>query len=336
MSGFLGFLGFPLAAVQAEWAASARRWTESHSVTEETGSRHSCLSRLLWTRRGAKPSSKASVGTRLGLMRHGRRRPDPPLPHHMTSPGQHLKWIPWPLCMSEAQEEKWAEEKATRIPKADAFAILQLAWDNPPRLAANEMGSSPYWISRLQLVRRNAFAMCQLAHLARLKALDEKFLSAYTDSLPLHSHLRAINLQELMEGERRVWTSVFKLVNEEGYKLDDALHEFTDLRVETSAWLQPRPLPAPSVGKEVNPKKFDKDGKKSPKGDGKKGGAQKGKQGGGKGKESKGKAKPTDDTCRRYNKGQCPDPACRYLHKCSFRLPNGKMCLKDHPAREHR
>jgi hypothetical protein len=61
------------------------------------------------------------------------------------------------------------------------------------------------------------------------------------------------------------------------------------------------------------------------------------------GKEKKKEQKTKDDICRKYNAGGCPyaEADCKTFygnklrHVCSFLLPTGKKCEKNHPKPEH-
>ncbi|CAE7743130.1 Parp12, partial [Symbiodinium necroappetens] len=108
------------------------------------------------------------------------------------------------------------------------------------------------WLSRIQTVYRNAWALCGAAHLNNLKAFDKRVLDLALPDLA-DSSLRGPTTQELLTADRKIWGTTGSLVSS-GWSLDEALYEVTSIRSDLSNLLQPRPrnaLPStPNKGRE--------------------------------------------------------------------------------------
>lgn len=107
------------------------------------------------------------------------------------------------------------------------------------KIQDGQMSGAPFFMSRLQTVRRNAYSMCTDVHLQVWKKLDMKLLTFYTKRYS--SNLRAPDNQEAIEADQEMWTSIFKLVNEEGWHLNEATHEISEIRQDLRTLMQPRP-----------------------------------------------------------------------------------------------
>ena len=70
----------------------------------------------------------------------------------------------------------------------------------------------------------------------------EYYTKKYTEA----SGLRSLHLEEAMDADETLHKEIYKLVNEEGWTLDDALHEISTVRNEVRGVMRPR---AKSVGK---------------------------------------------------------------------------------------
>ncbi|CAE7622258.1 unnamed protein product [Symbiodinium sp. CCMP2592] len=250
------------------------------------------------------------------------------------------KFIPWKHRLSKLQEEDYHSARPKKMAKFESFTDV-LYDDVPSRNIGENMGL--YGISNLLSIHSNAIALADIAHLATLRAYERKFLKhvqARTDPT-----LRPPNAQECEAADRRCWEVVGQL-RQEGWSVDDALHEFTDVRAELVALLAPRLAP-------FKGKKGDGKGGKEPwKGQPHKGGKATGGKGGagaGKGRSNftKGthafewasKAKINGEQkvlCMAYSthKG-CTSANCKFEHLCPVILENGKICLQKHPAYQH-
>ena len=129
-----------------------------------------------------------------------------------------------------------------------------------------------------------------------------------------------------------------------GWTLDDVLHEITTVRSDIGNLLQLRAKPPPpplkppprkeGLGK-GNGKGKDKNNKGT--------GTQPGKRkepGTGTTAEIKATDLVTSHNnrtfCIRYNKRNCRNAQCKYLHACAFKLPSGEPCGRNHPACRHK
>ena len=255
--------------------------------------------------------------------------------HQMVQPGGSFAWVPWTQILSRRQEDDILEARAVKAPRSDAVALLQLAWDQPPSIPESETQRSTFNIMRTFEVRRNALALCCAAHLGVVKSLDNKLLAAYTASYPGDSSLRGPTAKEFMAADRHIWEEITRLVQEEAWSFDDAIHEMSKNRSDISQWMQPRPKP-PHAFTGKNPS-----GKGGPKGKSgytplQRPGGKKGK-GGPKGqrKRSRSRNRPTQTgMCNRWNAGSCTGH-CRFTHKCNFILASGQPCGADHKASQH-
>ena len=185
-------------------------------------------------------------------------------------------------------------------------------------------------------MHRNAIAICNGAHLSRLKAFDTRMHDLATQRLPDDLGLRTVTTSELLQADKKLWGELAAL-HTAGWSLDDALHELTNIRSDLHCLLQPRAKPPPAL------KKPDLKGNKGNKGEGK------GGKGGGKVRKEQLKADgalPKLDLvtayqgktlCVRWNKGMCTNKQCKYTHGiCAFKMPTGQPCGKNHPACKHK
>ncbi|CAE7041542.1 unnamed protein product [Symbiodinium sp. CCMP2592] len=215
------------------------------------------------------------------------------------------KFISWKHRLSKQQEEDYNSSRPRKLARFENFTDV-LYDDVPSRNVAENMGL--YGISNLLSIHSNALALADIAHLATLRVRSS-----------------------------RCWEVVGQL-RQEGWSVDDALHEFTDVRAELVALLAPRLAP-------FKGKKGDGKGGKEPwKGLTPKGGKSTGGKGGttpGKGKSTftKGthafewanKAKINGETkvlCMAYSthKG-CTSNNCKFEHLCPVILENGEEGL---------
>ena len=78
--------------------------------------------------------------------------------------------------------------------------------------------------------------------LATLKTFDKKIFEHATQNLPAETGLRAVNLHELLHADRKLWHEIASL-HSQGWTLDDAMHELSNVRSDMHALLQPRARP---------------------------------------------------------------------------------------------
>ena len=248
-------------------------------------------------------------------------------------PGNNPQWVPWQLRMSEKQYQEILVARTGKTLRTEAQLISAALIDDTPELSIDPNRLTHGWLIKIQQVFRNAIALCGGAHLAALKELDAKVLDYATANIPADLGLRTVNMTELLQADRKIWSELSAMCAR-GWSLDDSLHELTHIRSDLHTLLQPRPRPP-----------------KTPKGKGK-GKEDKGK---GKGKTSKGvrndalkqpyaghstqdlaTTKGDKKICLRFNKGTCNNPNCKFLHICGVKQSNGEPCGKKHAAWQHR
>ena len=163
--------------------------------------------------------------------------------HKWFSPGGSIAWIPWQLRLSQKQYQEIIESKTTKTLRTEAQFLSTALYDETPELPVDHLRLSPAWLGRIQTVFRNAIALCKGAHLARLKAFDEKVLDLATHS-PADASLRTVTATELVSADRKLWQEIASL-HSTGWSLDDALHEMTTVRADIGNLLQYRARPPP-------------------------------------------------------------------------------------------
>ena len=237
--------------------------------------------------------------------------------------------------------------------------LSELLRDDAPSRDIHEGPASYSLISQLLTLAANAIALCQGAHLGSLKLYNKKFLRLCFTKYEASSNLRGPTVMEAQAADKRCWELISDLVNQHSWKLDDALHELSEVRSDMSSLLAPRPF--------INKKLLETQDTWRPrltgltrggKGAGK-GGKGRGNQHdkpdrmerggkGGKGKEGKPPSAPgkwlstifmegkRHTLCMRFQSGQCKDPStCRYVHRCAVPKADGTACGGNHPASQH-
>ena len=168
--------------------------------------------------------------------------------HKMLSPDNVFEWMPWTKIMSVEQEKSYKDKvKPEDSPAPELSAIFGRLLTHNPHLDEADLSTAPFRLSRMFQVRRNAFAMCGLAHLANIKILDDKMLDFMTVRHSAESGLRNPTLAELKEADRHVWEEMARLVSRFAFKWDDVLFEFAEVRADLSNRLGQR-LKPPTKG----------------------------------------------------------------------------------------
>ena len=119
-----------------------------------------------------------------------------------------------------------------------------MCWEDVPQIDEASLSAGPWRINQILQIRSNACALCGGCHLASHKTFDAKLLACYTQQYATDSGLRSPNLTELMSADRHLMGKIYQIVKEENWNLDDALHEYTSVRHDMVAVLQPRPRPS--------------------------------------------------------------------------------------------
>ena len=185
-----------------------------------------------------------------------------------------------------------------------------------------------------------SLAMLNGAHLSILRKFERKFIRLATQKM--ESGLRNPSGEEIMMADRQLWSQISDLVNLHNWSLDHALTEFTDVRGDMASLLQPRMAPLKRIDPPAPPFRPGRGGKGKQKGGGKGrqqfgGQGQQGSPGGAKWVtkfEDKGK---TRFLCRDFSSQKgCSFPDCKFEHLCPVPRPDGRPCLGNHPAFQHR
>ena len=289
------------------------------------------------------------------------------LVYEMLRPGRQLKWIPWTQILSKGQEKKILEARGTRTVQglSDLGALIRLATDQPPALSENDLRGSPYRIDLLFRVRRTTFALCQGCHLGAHHLLDNHIMETFMRDYSYDRSLRGPNLHELQHADRQVFEQIYRLRDSENWDLDDALQEFARVRGDVVAELMPRPRPPPDPqpswrrdekrGAFYPPPPSNKRARRGNNAAPDKGRGRGGK-GKGRGKGGKSRSRSTGSVdgwdsawhrefdvngrktlfCMRWNTGDCSFENCKFAHKCPVPKADGKPCMGNHRAVDHR
>ena len=152
-----------------------------------------------------------------------------------------IKYIPWQFRMSQRQYMEIIEAKAHRIVRTEAQLISTALFDDTPTFSIAEVNICESWLQAKQRIFSNAIALCQGAHLAVLKALDSKICEQCTQVWKPGHGLRNVSTEEMLDADRKLWRSIATLVEEQGFSLDEALHEMTHVRGDIGILMQARP-----------------------------------------------------------------------------------------------
>lgn len=261
---------------------------------------------------------------------------------HQTKPGNCLEWLPWKSLVSEENWNRAQEAKVSKTFKPGSALLASALVEDVPEL--DDIQGNPFFLSRVLEVRRNAYVLVGIAHLGAWKEIDSKVMDHYTKTYSESSGLRPPSLQEFLQCDRKLWETIFHLVNAEQWELNQALLEVSRVRSDIPTLFMPRPraLSISKGGKSKGklawrPNPYDK-----PAGKGK----TKGK--GGKADSAKAPAWPdhwaktlitpdgaSQEVCKRFHTTGCNFPKCKFLHRCPILLPSGSPCNLPHKASEH-
>ena len=161
------------------------------------------------------------------------------LVQHSLKPGEKIRWIPWQFRLSSKQYTEIMEAKSSKPMRPEAQLLASALYDDTPEMPVAHLRLSASWLSRIQTVYRNAWALCGAAHLNNLKAFDKRVLDLALPDLA-DSSLRGPTTQELLAADRKIWSTIGSLVSA-GWSMDEALYEVTSIRSDLSNLLQPRP-----------------------------------------------------------------------------------------------
>ena len=108
--------------------------------------------------------------------------------------------------MSQKQYQEMTEAKTHKAIRSEA-QLLGALLDDTPELPMDNLRLSAEWLSKTQQVFRNAFVLCNAAHLQIFKKFDDKFFSLAMKKYPADSALRSVT-----------WLSSWKQIRPYGVK----------------------------------------------------------------------------------------------------------------------
>ena len=258
------------------------------------------------------------------------------LVHHQLAKGE-WKWIPWRYRLSVTKCEDVQTQRAAKIPKLESLSLSSLLLDEIPSIEVSNDNMGINAIRTSMDVFNTAMAMCNGAHLANLKEYSLKFISMLTQRVSADTGLRTATVLEAQTADRQIWGTISDLVNDRNWSFDNALHEMTYVRSDLAVLLQLRP----KIPKQVTSSTSSSSTwhSKGGKGKGKSGGKHKGK--------TSGKGKPVMVTelrqadgsskqlCINWQHGRCSRADCKFMHACSYPMPDGNACGKAHTFFAH-
>ena len=87
------------------------------------------------------------------------------LVQHSLKPGEKIRWIPWQFRLSSKQYTEIMEAKSSKPMRTEAQLLASALYDDTPGMPVAHLRLSASWLSRIQTVYRNAWALCGAAHL---------------------------------------------------------------------------------------------------------------------------------------------------------------------------
>ncbi|CAE7304798.1 unnamed protein product [Symbiodinium sp. KB8] len=264
---------------------------------------------------------------------------------------REIRWLPWKFRLSSKSQEDSMLLRPKKQPRLSELSDLLL--DDAPTREIHDGPASYAFISQMLSLASTSIALCQGAHLGALKMYNKKFLQLCFTKYEPASNLRGPTSLEAQAADKRSWEILSDLVNQHSWKLDDALHEVSEVRSDLASLLAPRPHVSKRMLEGQDQWRFrpngrgrgaqqtgrggkGRDGKGNPTERLERGGKGKTSQKGGdkNGQAPQGKWLSTifmegkkHTLCMRYQSGQCKDPtSCRYVHKCAVPKQDGTAC----------
>ena len=162
----------------------------------------------------------------------------------------------------------------------------------------NSVRLSRAWPTGISTVLCNAYALCNMCHLQVLKTCDSKIAEYTFPHLDSAFGLTHVMATEFIAADKKIWGAVSQL-HAKGWTLEESIHESTGVRSDISSLLQPRPL----TSRTQRRRKRERD--------------------------------PVT-LCMKFKAGECKRNDCHYQHGCANRLQNGRPCMQNHAAKDHR
>eukprot|EP00435_Cladocopium_sp_Y103_P061476 s365_g23.t1 len=162
---------------------------------------------------------------------------------HQQVKQHHWKFIAWKYRLSERQHEESMMGRPRKLARLEIASIHDLLVDEVPTrdLPANQIGL--HQLQQILMLQATALGLCDAAHMHTLKSYVHKFIALATVKFDNDSSLRPPNCAEMQQADRAIWEKIAFLYNEQGWSMDDSIHEFTEIRSDLHSLLQPRPKP---------------------------------------------------------------------------------------------
>lgn len=305
-------------------AGSSSSWSESFAPKLDAAVIHTLKTQFLKNYPSELLNAETTPSTRLLS-----------LVHHQVSK-QDWKWVPWRYRLSVAKCEELQSQRAAKIPKMEGLTLSSLLMDEIPALEVSNDTMGINAIRTSMDLFNTALALCGGAHLANLKEYSQKFVSLLAQRVASETGLRTASVLEAQAADRHIWGTIAELVNDRKWTFDQALHEMTYVRSDLATLLQLRPKLTKTTAASSSASSWHPKGGKSKS---KSGGKQKGKPSG------KGKAVMTTEfrqadgttkqLCINWQHGRCNRSDCRFIHGCSYPMPDGNACGKAHTFFQH-
>ena len=159
-----------------------------------------------------------------------------------------IKWVPWKYRMSVSKADDQSIQRAPKIAKTEN--LQQMLLDEPPSIEISNQSMGLNTIRTMFELHNYAWALAGGAHFHRLRSCSLRFMGCLMQRLDADSRLRPPSIVEAQSADKQLWHLIHDLCVDQGWSLNDALHEFTVQRSDMSALLQPRvkmPKPVPPI-----------------------------------------------------------------------------------------
>eukprot|EP00439_Symbiodinium_sp_Y106_P028864 s1485_g3.t1 len=140
--------------------------------------------------------------------------------------GKEIRWLPWRFRLSAKAQDENLMIRPKKLPRLQELGDLLL--DEAP---TRDIHDGPM-INQLLTLATNSIALCQGAHLGALKMYQKRFLRLCFTKYESASNLRGPTSLEAQLADKRAWEIIAELVNQHAWKLDDALHEMSEVRAD--------------------------------------------------------------------------------------------------------
>lgn len=127
-----------------------------------------------------------------------------------------------------------------KVPCVEGLQLHHVLCDDPPALDIQNQGMGIMAVNNMFNVHNTALALVGSCHLQRLRSYSLRFMSLMTQRLDGESGLRPPSILEAQAADKQLWQIIHDLVLDQGFSLDNALHEVTHLRSDMASLLQPR------------------------------------------------------------------------------------------------